>query len=114
MVAITTPISTPLTTPRPAARRSALDAPALAPWQIALALLGVALVLVLASLPAVGGGGTATVPSQSVVAVSGDTMWSLAVEHAPAGEAASYVERLVAANESAVVMPGQIITLPAP
>ena len=25
-------------------------------------------------------------------------MWSIAVEHAPAGEAAGYVERLVAAN----------------
>lgn len=40
-------------------------------------------------------------------------MWSIAVEHAPAGEAAGYVERLVAANGAATVAPGQELSLPA-
>lgn len=47
------------------------------------------------------------------VVVEGETMWSIAVEHAPAGEAAGYVERLVAANGAATVAPGQELSLPA-
>lgn len=46
------------------------------------------------------------------VVAEGETMWSIAVEHAPAGEAAGYVERLVAANGSATVAAGQELTLP--
>jgi len=47
------------------------------------------------------------------VAAEGDTMWSIAVAHAPAGDAARYVEALVEANGSARVSPGQAVTLPA-
>ena len=47
------------------------------------------------------------------VVAEGETMWSIAVEHAPAGEAAGYVERLVATNGSAVVAAGQELSLPA-
>lgn len=48
------------------------------------------------------------------VVAEGETMWSIAVAHAPAGEAAGYVERLVAANGTATVAPGQQLTLPQP
>lgn len=48
------------------------------------------------------------------VAAEGETMWSIAVAHAPAGEAATYVEALVAANGGAIVAPGQTLTLPVP
>lgn len=57
-----------------------------------------------------------SMPAASVagthVVAEGETMWSIAVEHAPAGEAAGYVERLVAANDGAVVAPGQELVLP--
>lgn len=48
------------------------------------------------------------------VVAEGETMWSIAVAHAPAGEAATYVERLVDANGTAAVAAGQQVTLPAP
>lgn len=48
------------------------------------------------------------------VVVPGETMWSIATEVAPAGEAATYVERLVAANGGASVTPGQTLVLPRP
>jgi hypothetical protein len=44
----------------------------------------------------------------------GDSMWSVANEVAPAGEAAAYVERLVEVNGSASVAPGQVLVLPVP
>jgi LysM repeat protein len=47
------------------------------------------------------------------VVAEGETMWSIAVRHAPAGQAAGYVERLVAANGAATVAPGQELSLPA-
>ncbi len=56
--------------------------------------------------------GTATAGTHLVA--DGETMWSIAVEHAPAGAAAGYVERLVAANGSASVAPGQELVLPTP
>lgn len=46
------------------------------------------------------------------VVAEGETMWSIAVDRAPAGEAAAYVERLVEVNGSAVVVPGQSLQLP--
>jgi len=79
-------------------------------------LVGLAVLLAVAALalsPAPTPAG-ATAPSSSYVAAAGDTMWSIAVAHAPAGEAATYVEALVAANGSAQVAPGQAVTLPAP
>lgn len=50
----------------------------------------------------------------SHVVAEGETMWSIAVDNAPAGEAAGYVEQLVAVNGDARVAPGQRITLPTP
>ena len=50
----------------------------------------------------------------SHVVAPGETMWSIATEVAPAGEAATYVERLVAANGGASVTPGQTLVLPRP
>jgi LysM repeat protein len=48
------------------------------------------------------------------VVAQGETMWSIARDVAPAGEAATYVERLVAANGGASVAPGQTLVLPRP
>lgn len=48
------------------------------------------------------------------VAAEGESMWSIARAHAPAGEAAGYVERLAEANGSAKVRPGQVLVLPVP
>ena len=80
---------------------------------VASALLLLAVVLAGAYLvrtPTVAPG-TATVGTH--VVADGETMWSIAVELAPAGEAAGYVERLVAANGSASVVAGQELSLPA-
>lgn len=79
----------------------------------ALALAVVVAVAYLVATPAVGSG-TVAPATGSHVAEAGDTMWSIAVEHAPAGEAAGYVEQLVAANGGATVAPGQVVTLPTP
>lgn len=46
------------------------------------------------------------------VVVEGETIWSIARDVAPAGEAATYVERLVAANGGATVEVGQRLRLP--
>jgi hypothetical protein len=85
-------------------------------WQIALAVMGVALVIALVLMGPVPGVGSpaAAASASSVVATSADTMWSLAVEHAPAGEAAIYVERLIERNGTAVILSGQLVVLPAP
>ena len=80
------------------------------------AALAVAVALAVAYLvatPAVGTG-TVTPVAGRHLAQPGDTMWSIAVEHAPAGEAAGYVEQLVAANGGATVAAGQAVTLPTP
>jgi hypothetical protein len=80
---------------------------------LAMALLALAVVLAAGYLvltPTVAPG-SATAGTH--VVAEGDTMWSIAVEHAPAGEAAGYVERLVAANGGASVAPGQELLLPA-
>lgn len=76
-----------------------------------LAVVAVAASAVLASmspLPAPGAPASMDVH----VVEPGETMWSIASAVAPAGEAAGYVERLVATNGSAVVAPGQAILLP--
>jgi len=83
---------------------------------VVAAALALAVVLALAYLvttPAVGTG-TVTPATGTYVAAPGDSMWSIAVEHAPAGEAAGYVEELVAANGGATVSAGQVVTLPSP
>ena len=76
--------------------------------------LALAVVLALGYLVAtpIAAPGTATAGTH--VVADGETMWSIAVEHAPAGEAAGYVEQLVAANGGAAVAPGQELVLPTP
>ena len=59
-------------------------------------------------------GGEIPVLERTHVVARGETMWSIASEIAPAGEAATYVERLVAANGGASVTPGQTLALPRP
>lgn len=63
--------------------------------------------------PAPAAGEIPLLESTHVVA-PGESMWSIASEVAPAGEAATYVERLVAANGGASVTPGQTLVLPRP
>ncbi len=58
--------------------------------------------------------GTIRVADATHVVTDGETMWSIALDVAPAGEAAGYVERLVAVNGGAIVVPGQVLTLPVP
>jgi hypothetical protein len=80
---------------------------------VATALLALAVLFAgaqLARTPAAAPGAAAT----SYVAAEGDTMWSIALGHAPAGEAAGYVEALVAANGTASVAAGQTVVLPVP
>ena len=76
---------------------------------LAVVLAAVALALTPAPTP-----GASTAETSSYVAEAGDTMWSIAVAHAPAGEAATYVESLVEANGTARVVPGQAVALPTP
>lgn len=79
---------------------------------VAAVLLALAVVLAagyLVSTPTVSPGATS---AGTHLVTEGETMWSIAVEHAPAGEAAGYVERLVAANGGASVAAGQELVLP--
>lgn len=110
----------PARPPVPGARRPGLVlVPAARPAGRSLGSLVATALLALAVLVAVGylattptvAPGAATAGTH--VVADGETMWSIAVERAPAGEAAGYVERLVAANGSASVVAGQELTLPA-
>ncbi|MGK2930409.1 MAG: LysM peptidoglycan-binding domain-containing protein [Acidimicrobiales bacterium] len=74
----------------------------------------VAAVGYLLAQPALDPTGAIAVQDQARVVTTGETMWSIATEVAPAGEAATYVERLVAVNGSATVTPGQVLELPVP
>lgn len=82
----------------------------------ALVLVAVLVVAVgyLLSQPALEPTGAIAVQDQVHVVASGETMWSIASEVAPAGEAATYVERLVEVNGSATVAAGQVLELPVP
>ena len=51
---------------------------------------------------------------RSTSSAAGETMWSIANDVAPAGEAATYVERLVEATARAARSPGQTLDLPVP
>ena len=82
---------------------------------VLLAVLAVGVVAGLAHLIRTPGVvGTPPAVTTTHVVAEGESLWSLAVDHAPAGEAAGYVERLVAANGSAVVVPGDVVVLPTP
>ena len=132
MVAIACP-ARPLATPAPA--RGSYGAPPLSlhlvvpgrrpvdlgPRQLAHLVLAVVLVVVAALSVAYLVRSDPLVPSDTVpvldqthVVHAGETMWSIATEVAPAGEAATYVERLVAVNGTASVAPGQVLALPIP
>ena len=124
MVAITTtaPRSIAVPSRRPAAARPSLrlvvDEPVPAWWARLAALVG-ALVVVAAALYLVQASPAAApgeVPASGATHVvePGDTMWSVATEVAPAGEAAAYVERLVELNGTSVVQPGDVLALPRP
>lgn len=79
---------------------------------LAAVVLAAAGFLVTAGPEPVGAG--VPVSSAGHVVADGETMWSIAVDAAAAGEAAGYVERLVAVNGSATITPGQVLTLPRP
>lgn len=81
---------------------------------LALLVVLVAAVGYLLSQPALQPTGAIAVQDQVHVVAPGETMWSIASEVAPAGEAATYVERLVAVNGSATVAAGQVLELPVP
>lgn len=76
-----------------------------------VAVLAVAYLALSGPAPAVEG-----IPVQDAthVVAPGETMWSVANEIAPAGEAAAYVERLVEVNGTATVTAGQVLVLPVP
>ncbi len=82
-----------------------------------LALLAVVVLAVgyLASTTATPPGAVASVATlEAHVVAEGETMWSIAQDIAPAGEAATYVERLVEANGGSAVAAGQVLTVPVP
>lgn len=65
----------------------------------------------LASLDPIGADAVATQGTHAVV--EGESMWSIAQDLAPAGEGASYAERLAEVNGGTTVVPGQVLILPA-
>ncbi len=78
---------------------------------VALAAVGLLALATLALSPAITPGAEPAVAGTHVVE-AGESMWSIALDQAPAGEAAGYVEHLVELNGSASVVPGQVVTLP--
>ncbi len=76
---------------------------------VAIVLVAVGLLVASPSAPAAS---AATLDAH--VVAEGETMWSIAQDIAPAGEAATYVERLVDANGGASVQVGQALTVPVP
>lgn len=77
-----------------------------------LVFVGAFVALVLVAVP--GDGVAPAGATQTHVVQHGESMWSIANDVAPAGEAALYVERLVEVNGSSTVVPGQSIVVPAP
>ncbi len=76
---------------------------------VAIVLVAVGLLVASPSAPAAS---AATLDAH--VVAEGETMWSIAQDIAPTGEAATYVERLVDANGGASVQVGQALTVPVP
>lgn len=121
MVAITTPNPVRIPTPRPRALH-VVDAripAARRPLRLFVSLVAAAAVLVavvyLATSTPTTPGATGTPATLDAHVVSeGETLWSIAQEIAPAGEAGAYVERLAVANGGASVRVGQSLTVPVP
>ena len=80
----------------------------------ALVLVVALAVAYLLRAPALDTSGAIPVQDTVHVVAEGETMWSIAGAVAPAGEAATYVERLVEVNGSATAVPGQVLELPVP
>lgn len=78
---------------------------------VLVVLVAAGLAISLARMPQLDLSSTRTVGTH--VVAPGESMWSIAVEHAPAGGAGGYVERLVEANGTARVSAGDVIVLPA-
>lgn len=68
----------------------------------------------LLATPALGTPSAVPLQDEVHVVATGETMWSIARDVAPAGEAATYVERLVEVNGASTVAPGQVLELPVP
>lgn len=114
MAAITTLSTVPSSVPSTPSSRPSVVTGRFTGRVTATVVLAVAVLLALAHLvvtPPVGAADVPAVTDHHVVS-EGDTMWSIAVEHARAGEAAGYVERLVAVNGGATIEPGQSVALP--
>lgn len=121
MVAITTP--TPIRVPAPRPRALHLvDGPAAdarRPLRVLVALVAAIAVLLavaylVTSTPTTPGATGTPATLDAHVVSEGETLWSIAQEIAPAGEAATYVERLADANGGATVTVGQALTVPVP
>lgn len=96
--------------PAAAVRLDDVRRPALALLLAVVAFLGVAGLVMSEPLAEPG---TIAVSEATHLVVEGDTMWSIALDVAPAGQAAAYVERLVEVNGGATILPGQVLRLPA-
>ena len=79
-----------------------------------LVLVVIVAVGYLMTAPALEASGAIPVQDTVHVVAPGETMWSIANTVAPAGEAATYVERLVEVNGTAAPAPGQVLELPVP
>lgn len=128
MVAITTtnPVALPAPRARVAPRRplrvvgegDESVAPRLRAGTLATVAVVAAVLLALAylatSAPTTPGATGTPATLDAHVVSEGETLWSIAQEIAPAGEAATYVERLADANGGATVVVGQALTVPVP
>ena len=84
---------------------------------VAVVVMVLAVTYLFTSTPTTPGatGATGTPATLGAHVVSeGETLWSIAQEIAPAGEAATYVERLADSNGGATVVVGQRLTIPVP
>ena len=63
-------------------------------------------------VPASAAGGGPVVERITVVAVSGDSLWTIAARHRGSTDHATYVDRLVRLNGGASIQAGQIVVLP--
>ena len=122
MVAITTnPTPVRIPAPRQRALHVVGERPSVArrPLRTLVTVFAAAAVLVAVaylalSTPTTPGATGTPATLEAHVVSEGETLWSIAQEIAPAGEAATYVERLAEANGGATVTVGQSLTVPVP